>query len=708
MNTKVIKRNGKEVNFDKQRIVRAIEKAMKYGSGIYIYQVAVDVANEIQQECEDKNLDKISIFTIEDKVFNKLIAHGQNDTARSYEAYKAKRTYQRENNTPDYNIMSLVERTNESVIKENSNKDAILNSTQRDLLAGEISKDIAMRKLIPAHLVQAHKTAAIHIHDMDYILQPMTNCCLINVGDMFENGTVINKKQIKKPRSFQVACTVLTQIIAQVASNQYGGQSVDLRHLAQFLPISYEKYYKSIVEDIKDEAVAKKIAEKLTRKELQSGIQTIQYQVNTLLTTNGQAPFVTMFMNIKEGMQYEKEMAMIIEEVLNQRIEGIENAVGVKITPSFPKLVYVINESTKKGGKYYYLTQLAAECTAKRMYPDYISEKKMSQIYEGNAFSPMGCRSFLPAWKNENGEYQFEGRLNIGVQTINLPQIAILANKDKNLFYNILEERLQLIKEMGLLRYNLLKNQPSDVSPIHWQYGAIARLEQGEKIGKLFLDGYATISVGYIGLHETVYAMLEESITTNKGHQFALDILNFMKSRADKWKEETRLAFTLYGTPSESTAGRLCEIDIENFGSIEGVTDKGYYTNSYHVTPSEEIDAFSKLRKEAEFQSISTGGCISYIEIPNMTNNLEAIETVIDFMYNNITYAEFNTKSDYCQVCGYDGEIIVNDDLDWECPQCHNKDMQKMNVVRRTCGYLGENFWSKGRTKDIKDRVMHL
>ena len=381
MNTKVIKRNGKEVNFDKQRIVRAIEKAMKYGSGIYIYQVAVDVANEIQQECEDKNLDKISIFTIEDKVFNKLIAHGQNDTARSYEAYKAIRTYQRENNTTDDNIMSLVERTNEAVIKENSNKDAILNSTQRDLLAGEISKDIAMRKLIPTHLVQAHKTAAIHIHDMDYILQPMTNCCLINVGDMFENGTVINKKQIKKPRSFQVACTVLTQIIAQVASNQYGGQSVDLRHLAQFLPISYEKYYKSIVEDIKDETVAKKIAEKLTRKELQSGIQTIQYQVNTLLTTNGQAPFVTMFMNIKEGMQYEKEMAMIIEEVLNQRIEGIENAVGVKITPSFPKLVYVINESTKKGGKYYYLTQLAAKCTAKRMYPDYISEKYMNVMH---------------------------------------------------------------------------------------------------------------------------------------------------------------------------------------------------------------------------------------------------------------------------------------------------------------------------------------
>ncbi|TRW28614.1 anaerobic ribonucleoside-triphosphate reductase [Criibacterium bergeronii] len=708
MNIKVIKRNGNEVLFDKMRIVRAIEKAMKYGSGIYSYSTAMDVANEIYDECVDDAVTTISIFTIEDKVFNKLIAHGQNTTAQAYEAYKAVRKFQRENNTTDENIMTLVDRTNEAVITENSNKDAILNSTQRDLLAGEISKDIAMRKIIPAHLVQAHKNGSIHIHDMDYILQPMTNCCLINIGDMFENGTVINKKQIQKPKSFQVACTVLTQIIAQIASNQYGGQSVDLKHLAQFVPISYQKYYNQVIEEVQDEEVASRLAEKLTKKELKSGIQTIQYQVNTLLTTNGQAPFVTMFMNLKEGMPYEKEMAMIVEEVLKQRIEGIENAAGVKITPSFPKLVYVLNESTTKGGKYYYITKLAAQCTAKRMYPDYISEKKMSEIYEGNCFSPMGCRSFLPAYKDEKGEYKFEGRLNIGVQTINLPQVAILAEKDKDKFYSILDERLNLIKEMGLLRYNLLKNQPSDVSPIHWQYGGLARLDQGEKIGKLFLDGYATVSVGYIGLHETVYSMLGESITTKEGHQFAVDILNFMRERANQWKRETRLAFTLYGTPGESTAGRLCEVDQKNFGIIEGVTDRGYYTNSYHVTPSEEIDAFNKLKLEAEFQTISTGGSISYIEIPNMTNNTQVIETVIDFMYNNITYAEFNTKSDYCQVCGYDGEIIINDDLEWECPQCHNKDMQKMNVVRRTCGYLGENFWSKGRTKDIKDRVLHL
>ena len=426
------------------------------------------------------------------------------------------------------------------------------------------------------------------------------------------------------------------------------------------------------------------------------------------MTTNGQAPFVTTFLNIKEGMPYEEEMALLVEEILNQRIDGIENAVGVKITPSFPKLVYVLNESTTKGGKYYYLTKLAAKCTAKRLYPDYISEKKMSEIYEGNTFSPMGCRSLLPPWKDADGNYKFEGRLNIGVQSINLPQVAILANKDKNLFYNILEERLNLIKEMGLLRYNLLKNQPSDVSPIHWQYGGVARLEQGERIGKLFLDGYATVSVGYVGMHEMVYAMLGVSITEPEGHEFAMNVLRFIESRIKEWRKETRLFYSIYGTPSESTAGRLCELDEKQFGKIEGVTDKGYYTNSYHVTPSEEIDAFTKLKLEAEFQTVSTGGCISYIEIPNMQHNLEAIEQIIDFMYNNITYAEFNTKSDYCQVCGYEGEIIVNDNLEWECPQCHNKDMQKMNVIRRTCGYLGENFWSKGRTKDIKDRVTHL
>lgn len=704
----VIKRNNTETDFDKNKIVVAIEKAMKYGSGIYEEGVADKIANDILQDLTQVGIQKVSIYTIEDMVFNKLIKYNQIATAKSYEGYRSVRAYQREDNTTDESIISLVERTNELVMTENSNKDAILNSTQRDLIAGEVSKDIAMRKILPTHLAQAHKTGAIHVHDMDYMINPMTNCCLINIKDMLQNGTVINKKQIKKPKSFQVACTVVTQIIAQIASNQYGGQSVDIKHLAEFVKISYDKYLYQILKFVDDTEKAKKLADYFTRREVKAGIQTVQYQVNTLLTTNGQSPFVTIFMDIEEGMEYEKELSIIIEEMLTQRIDGIENAVGVKITPSFPKLVYVLNESTTKGGKYYYLTELAAKCTAKRMYPDYISKKQMDQIYDGNTFSPMGCRSFLPAYKDEKGNFKFEGRFNFGVQTINLPQVAILAKHNMDTFYGILDERLNLIKEVGLLRYNRLKNQPSDVSPIHWQYGGLARLEQGEKIGKLFLDGYATVSVGYIGLHETVYALINKSITTEEGHKLAMDILQYMSDKADEWRKETRLMFSLYGTPSESTSGRLCELDQRQFGIIEGVTDKGYYTNSYHVTPSEEIDAFSKLKLEADFQHISTGGCISYIEIPNMTKNVKVIEDVIDFMYNNITYAEFNTKADYCQVCGFDGEIMINDNLEWECPQCHNKDLQKMNVIRRTCGYLGENFWSKGRTKDIKDRVLHL
>ena len=707
-NLKVIKRTGENVPFDREKISVAIKKAMKYGSGVYEPDIADKIALDIEESLVGIGMETVSIYSIEDMVFNKLIDYGQIATARSYEGYRSVRTYQRGENTTDESIMTLINRTNTDVITENSNKDAVLNSTQRDLIAGEVSKDIALRKMLPTHLAQAHKNGSIHIHDLDYFIGPMTNCCLINIGDMLQNGTVINKKQIKKPKSFQVACTVMTQIIAQVASNQYGGQSVDIKHLAEFVKISYDKNYYSILKYINDEQKAKELAEAMTRKEVKSGIQTIQYQVNTLLTTNGQSPFVTIFMNIKEGMEYEKEMALIVEEMLSQRLDGIENAVGVKITPAFPKLVYVLNESNTKGGKYYYLTQLAAKCTAKRMYPDYISEKKMKEIYEGNCYSPMGCRSFLPPYKDKDGNYKFEGRLNLGVQTVNLPQAAILAKGDIDKFYSILDSRLALIKEMGLLRYNKLKDQPSDVSPIHWQYGGIARLAQGEKIGKLFLDGYATVSVGYIGLHEAVYSLTGRSISTPEGHKLALDMLKYMKNKANQWFKETRLAFTMYGTPSESTAGRLCEIDRKNFGVIEGVTDKGYYTNSYHVTPSEPIDAFTKLSLEAEFQEVSTGGCISYIEIPNLTNNVKVVENIMDFMYNNITYAEFNTKSDYCQVCGYDGEIIINDDLQWECPQCHNKDLQKMNVIRRTCGYLGENYWSKGRTKDIKDRVMHI
>lgn len=703
----VEKRNKNIVNFDKQRIINAIEKAMKYGSGIYMPEIAKEIADEI--EAVGKNIRTLTIYQIEDMVYYKLLEHKQEATAKAYEGYKSVQAYKRTQNTTDDSILSLLGRKNEDVMTENSNKNAILNSTQRDLIAGEVSKDIVRRKIIPSHLVQAHDNGSIHIHDMDYLMQPMHNCCLINIKDMLDNGTVINGKMIESPKSFQVACTITTQIIAQVASNQYGGQSVDIKHLGKYVAKSYEKHLERAKKFIDDDNKARELANELVLKEIRDGVQTMQYQINTLLTTNGQSPFVTIFLNIEEGMEYEKEVALIIKEIISQRLEGIKNEMGVWITPAFPKLIYVLNESNiHQDSKYYYITELAAKCTAKRMYPDYISAKKMKEIYEGNVFSPMGCRSFLPAWKNKNGEYQFEGRFNLGVQTINLPQIAILSQKNMERFWLILDERLSLIKEMGLLRYNLLKDVPSDVSPIHWQYGAISRLEKGEKIGKLFKHDYATISVGYIGLHETIYHLIGKSITSDEGHKLALKILNYMKENANKWKKETDLGFTLYGTPSESTAGRLCEIDIKKYGIIEGVTDKGYYTNSYHVTPSENIDAFNKLSLEADFQSISTGGCISYIEIPNMTNNIDAILSIMKYMYDNISYAEFNTKSDYCHICGFDGEIIINEDLQWECPQCHNKNKEKMNVVRRTCGYLGENFWSKGRTKDIKDRVLHI
>lgn len=703
---RISKRNGQIVNFDADRIFFAIEKAMKKGSGIYHPDIARKIATEIEEIA--RNSGSFSVYKIEDLVYYKLIDYGQKATAKAYEGYKSVQAYKRANNTTDGSILSLLGRDNSDIMNENSNKNANLNSTQRDLIAGEVSKDIARRKILPSHLVHAHDNGAIHIHDMDYLMQPMHNCCLIRLGDMLDNGTVINGKMIESPKSFQVACTITTQIIAQVASNQYGGQSVDIKHLGKYVRLSYEKHLKMAKKFLSGEE-AEALADELLKKEIKDGVQTVQYQINTLLTTNGQSPFVTIFMNVEEGDEYENEIALITEEILKQRIQGIKNEKGVWITPAFPKLIYVLNESNiKDGSKYYYLTKLCAKCTAKRMYPDYISAKKMKEIYEGNVFSPMGCRSMLPAWYDSSGNPQFEGRLNLGVQTVNLPQIAICSNKDMEIFWSILEERLELIKEMGLIRYNLLKDIPSDVSPIHWQDGAIARLPKGKTIGSVFLNGYATVSIGYIGLNEVVQHMLGKSISSKEGQRFALDVLEYMKKAGDQWKQETGLAFTLYGTPSESTAGRLSDIDARRFGKVEGVTDKGYYTNSYHITPREQIDAFSKLSVEAPFQNLSTGGCISYIEIPNMNHNIEAILGLMEYMYNNISYAEFNTKSDYCHECGFDGEIIINDALEWECPNCNNKDQSKMNVVRRTCGYLGENFWSEGRTKDIKDRVLHI
>ena len=580
------------------------------------------------------------------------------------------------------------------------------------MIAGEVSKDLTKRLLLPEKIAKAHEEGILHFHDADYFVQPIFNCCLINIQDMLDNGTVMNGKLIESPKSFQVACTVMTQIISAVASSQYGGQSVDLKHLGKYLRKSHDKYekaYRAHFGDEFDDDTIEKLVQDRLKDELKSGVQTIQYQINTLMTTNGQSPFVTLFLNLDENNEYIEENAMIVEEILRQRLEGIKNEKGVYVTPAFPKLIYVLDENNcLKGGKYDYITKLAVKCSAKRMYPDYISAKKMRENYEGNVFSCMGCRSFLSPWKDENGNYKFEGRFNQGVVSINLPQIGILAKGNEEVFWKLMDERLQLCFEALMCRHNALKGTLSDVSPIHWQYGAIARLNKGEKIDPLLYGGYSTMSLGYIGLYEVTKLMKGVSHTDPVGEEFALRVMNHMKEAADRWRDETNIGFSLYGTPAESLCYRFARIDLEKFGEIKDITDKGYYTNSYHVDVREKIDAFSKFSFESQFQKISSGGSISYVEIPNMRHNLEALEEVVKFIYDNIQYAEFNTKSDYCHVCGYDGEIKINDDLEWECPQCGNKDHSKMNVTRRTCGYLGENFWNVGKTKEINARVMHL
>ena len=715
----VIKRDGTKVPFDREKIAIAIEKAMNSSSGIYQEGVAEKIASEIEEYAKGLG-HSMTIYSIEDQVYYKLLDNHNPATARAYENYKAMQAFKRHINTTDDDILGLIRQTNVDVMDENSNKNSHVVSTQRDLIAGEVSKDIARRKLIPLDIVQAHDSGAIHFHDMDYIIQPMFNCCLINLEDMLQNGTVINGKKIDTPKSFQVACTVTTQIIAQVASGQYGGQSINGvdRILAPFVRKSFEKYLKSVIEEQKDiygiepdMEKAEEVAWKRTRKEVKDGIQTIQYQINTLMTTNGQAPFITVFMYLNEAKseQEKKDLAMIIEETLRQRYEGVKNEKGVWITPAFPKLIYVLDEhNVHPGSPYYYLTELAAKCTAKRMYPDYISAKKMREIYEGNVFSPMGCRSFLSPWKDKDGKYVWDGRFNMGVVSINLPQIGILARGDEDKFFEILDKRLELCHKALLLRYDLLKDITSDVSPIHWQYGAIARLKKGERIYPLLQNGYATLSLGYIGIYEASVLIKGQSHTTPEGEQFALKIIHRLRDAVDRWKKESGLGFALYGTPAESLTNRFCAIDKARFGEIKDVTDKGYYTNSYHVDVREPINVFDKFRFEAQFQKVSTGGCISYVEIPNMTNNVEAVLTMVRFIYDNICYGEFNTKSDYCHVCGFDGEIICNDDNEWECPRCHNKDRSKLTVIRRTCGYLGENFWNEGRTKEIKSRVLHI
>lgn len=704
----VIKRNGEKVAFDRDKIVIAIEKAMHSSSGVYIEDQALEIAKEIEELANSKGL-PLSIYDIEGEVYYRLIQNDNPATARAYESYKSVQQYKREQNTTDEDILGLLNETNEDLMDENSNKNAVIASTQRDLIAGEVSKDIAKRKMIPADLVEAHESGAIHIHDMDYFIQPIFNCCLVNMKDMLDNGTVVNGKMIETPKSFQVACNVMTQIIAQIASNQYGGQSIDISCLGKYLRRSYEKNLSLALDTLGDIELAEKMANQMTKKDLESGIQTIQYQINTLMTSNGQAPFVTLFMWLEDDDQYVDEVAMIIEEILKQRIQGIKNDAGVYVTPAFPKLIYVLDENNiNKDSKYYYLTSLAIRCTAKRMYPDYISAKKMRANYEGNVFSPMGCRAFLPPYKDQKGNYKFEGRFNMGACSINLPQIGILAGGSEEKFFEILEKRLDLVKRVGLLRYEHLKKVSSDSSPIHWQHGAIARLGKHESIAPLLLNGYSTVSLGYIGIYEATMLIKGVSHTDKKGYDFAMRIMDTLNDAVNKWTEEYGIKFTLYATPAESLTQRFANIDRERFGIIENVTDKGYYINSFHVDVREEISAFEKFNFEAKFQDKSTGGCISYVEIPNMGHNLEALETIVRYIYDNIQYAEFNTKSDYCAECGFDGEIKLNDHGDWECPQCHNTDRSSLTVVRRTCGYLGENFWNEGRTKEINARVLHI
>ncbi len=707
---KIIKRDGRIVDYDRQKIIVAIEKANQEVRGRE--KASKEDIKTIVNYIEDLDKKRMLVEDVQDLIEEKLMELEKYELAKKYIVYRYTRALIRKQNTTDETILGIIRNENKELAEENSNKNTMLASTQRDYIAGEVSRDLTKRLLLPEKISKANEEGAIHFHDADYFVQPIFNCCLINISDMLDNGTVMNGKMIESPKSFQVACTVTTQIIAAVASNQYGGQSVDMKHLGKYLRKSYEKFKSELIEKYQgkiNEEFIEEIVQDRLKAELKAGVQTIQYQINTLMTTNGQSPFVTLFLHLEPDDPYIKENAMIIEEVIRQRYEGIKNEKGVYVTPAFPKLVYVLDEhNCLKGGEYDYLTKLAVKCSSKRMYPDYISAKKMREYNEGNVFSPMGCRSFLSPWKDENGNYKFEGRFNQGVVSINLPQVAIIADGDEDAFWKLLDERLELCKEALMCRHYALLGTKSDISPIHWQYGAIARLEKGEAIDKLLYGGYSTISLGYIGFYEMTKLMKGVSHTDPEGHDFALRVMQHLKDTVLKWKAETNIGFALYGTPAESLCYKFARIDKERFGTIKDITDKGYYTNSYHVDVREKIDAFDKLAFESEFQRLSNGGAISYVEIPNMQKNVEALEEVVKFIYDNITYAEFNTKSDYCHECGFDGEIIINDDNEWECPNCGNKDHSRLTVVRRTCGYLGENFWNAGKTKEIKQRVMHL
>ena len=717
---KVIKRNGSEVEFDKNKIIVAITKANEANVSHELTPNQIkEAADYIEYKCDKLNR-AASVEEIQDMVENQIMANGAFEVAKEYVRYRYQRSLVRKANTTDDRILSLIECNNEEIKQENSNKNPIVNSVQRDYMAGEVSRDITARLLLPKEIVDADKEGIIHFHYTDYYAQHMHNCDLVNLEDMLQNGTVISETMIEKPHSFSTACNIATQIIAQVASNQYGGQSISLAHLAPFVQVSREKIRKGVEEEVKmlgvdaTEEAKSEITEKRLLEEIKKGVQTIQYQVITLMTTNGQAPFLTVFMYLNEAKneREKKDLALIIEETLKQRITGVKNEAGVWITPAFPKLIYVLEEDNiKEGTEYFYLTKLAAKCSAKRLVPDYISEKKMKELKEGNCFPVMGCRSALSPWKDENGNYKFYGRFNQGVVTINLVDVALSSHKDMDAFWRIFDERLDLCYRALMCRHERLKGTLSDAAPILWQYGAISRLKKGEPIDKLLYGGYSTISLGYAGLCECVRYMTGKSHTDPSATGFALSVMQHMNDMCAKWKAETNIAFSPYGTPIESTTYKFAKCLQRRFGIVEGVTDKGYITNSYHVNVTEEIDAFSKLKFEAQFQALSTGGAVSYVEVPNMQNNLDAVISVIQFIYDNIMYAELNTKSDYCQKCGYDGEIqIVNDNgkLVWECPNCGNRDQDTMNVARRTCGYIGTQYWNQGRTEEIKDRVLHL
>ena len=722
---RIIKRNGSEEDFNIEKIINAVKKANGSGEHKFLTDEQIeDVADYVEYKC-NKIRRAVSVEEIQDMVEDQLMAKGAFELARRYVRYRYNRSLVRKANTTDNRILSLIECNNEEVKQENSNKNPTVNSVQRDYMAGEVSRDLTRRMLLPADIVEADKEGIIHFHDSDYFAQHMHNCDLVNLEDMLQNGTVISDTLIERPHSFSTACNIATQIIAQVASNQYGGQSISLAHLAPFVQVSREKIRRETLAEIEElgvhptEEKINDIVEQRLRKEVNRGVQTIQYQVVTLLTTNGQAPFVTVFMYLNEAKneQEKHDLAMIIEETLKQRHKGVKNEKGVWITPAFPKLIYVLEEDNiTEDSKYWYLTELAAKCTAKRMVPDYISEKVMLQSKidkngEGHCFTCMGCRSFLTPYVDENGKPKYYGRFNQGVVTVNLIDIGLSAGKDLDKFWKIFDERMELCHRALQCRHERLTGTLSDAAPILWQYGALARLKKGEKIDKLLHGGYSTLSLGYAGLWECVYSLIGKKLTEKEGKELGLKIMQKLNDYCAKWKKAENIDYSLYGTPLESTTYKFAKCLQKRFGIIKGVTDKSYITNSYHVHVTENIDAFSKLKLESEFQALSPGGAISYVEVPNMQDNIPAVLQVIKFIYDNIMYAELNTKSDYCQVCGYDGEIkIVHDDgkLVWECPNCGNRDQDKMNVARRTCGYIGTQFWNQGRTQEIEERVLHL